>query len=101
MALTREGRVDVGGAEVPFKFWRRDRSASAAITVTVEGDVPVGEAINAVFIKNIAELDLHASQVFVKRGGEMFLAHLQPRRPEQHAGMYVLDVDHIDLEPFE
>jgi len=87
----------------PYQIIRRDRSYSSVVTIDLTAtptDAPLGRIINDVIVSNLGNgLDFHASQFFIRRGAHIYLAHLQSRRADQHAGEWVID-DRVTLEPF-
>ena len=100
MVIRRDGSIDCDGVTISFQFWRSGGFASGTLTIEIPDDVALGEAINKTMLQNIVDVDPGATSVFVKRGERTFIAHVHPRRLEQHAGLYVIDPENVELEPF-
>jgi len=94
-----EGAVPLT-VEVPFSFTRNDVSVCAAVVVTEVDGVAIGVAIDQVLMRNLADLDVHMAQIFVRRlDGTLAIANVRQPAPTER-GAHIIDVDNVTMEPF-
>ncbi len=78
MPFKKSAGLTIEGTSIQYTFTRRDGGSTSVLVVGNPQSARLGDVLSDIFLANLADLDVHNSQVFVELEDGKHLVHLKP-----------------------